>query len=111
LKGNREQDHLTRINSPWFFDNFRSYVDHSIRSAEYDTGKIDDQRIGLGLEWESRRKNANIMLSQSINNEQDQDRFGVQVSWSQWLNDHWQYGLGFNSQADIPLQAIKNGNE
>jgi len=111
LKGNREQDHLTRINSPWFFDNFRSYVDHSIRSAEYDTGKIDDQRIGLGLEWESRRKNANIMLSQSIDNEQDQDRFGVQVSWSQWLSDHWQYGLGFNSQADIPLQAIKNGNE
>ncbi|NNH87915.1 poly-beta-1,6 N-acetyl-D-glucosamine export porin PgaA [Acinetobacter sp. ANC 4279] len=111
LKGNREKDHLTRINSPWLFDNFRTYVDHRIRSADYTAGTIDDQRVGLGLEWESRRKNANITFSQTIDNEQDQDRFGVQVNWSQRLNDHWQYALGFNSQADIPLQAIKNGNE
>ncbi|WP_254592190.1 poly-beta-1,6 N-acetyl-D-glucosamine export porin PgaA [Acinetobacter bouvetii] len=111
LKGSREQDHLTRLNSPWFFDNYRTYVDHSIRSAKYDQGKIDDQRVGLGLEWASRRKTANIMLSQSIDNERNQDRFGVLVNWSQWLNDHWQYALGFNSQADIPLQALKKGNE
>ena len=109
LKGSREQENLTRINTPWFFDTFRAYTNHSNRWANYEDGKIDDQRVGLGLEWESRRKAANIMLSQSIDNEDD--RFGVQVDWSQWLSDHWQYVLGFNSQADIPLQAIKKGNE
>ena len=111
LRGNREQDHFTRIHSPWLFDNYRGYVDHSFRSGEYDTGTIEDQRVGLGLEWASRRKAVNLMLSQSIDNPQDQDRFGVKVNWSQWLNDHWQYGLGFNSQADFTLQAIRKGNE
>ncbi len=28
-----------------------------------------------------------------------------------WLNDHWNYHLGYNSQADIPLQAVKDGFE
>ena len=111
LKGSREQENWTRINTPWFFDNFRAYVDHSFRSADYDEGQVDDQRVGLGLEWESRRKVANIMISQSIDDELGNDRFGVQVNWSQWLNDHWQYVLGYNSQANIPLQAVKNGNE
>ncbi|OTG98200.1 poly-beta-1,6 N-acetyl-D-glucosamine export porin PgaA [Acinetobacter sp. ANC 4654] len=109
LKGSREQDNLTRINSPWFYDTFRTYVDHSLRSADYTEGKIDDQRVGLGLEWESHRKAANILLSQSVDG--GNDRFGVELNWSQWLGDHLQYVLGFNSQADIPLQAIKKGNE
>lgn len=109
LKGSQEQENWTRINSPWFYDNYRTYVDHHIRSADYTEGKIDDQRLGLGLEWASRRKVANIMLSQSIDDQAD--RFGVKLNWSQWLNDHWQYVLGFNSQADIPLQAIRNGDE
>ncbi len=109
LKGSQEQENWTRINSPWFYDNYRTYVDHRIRSADYTEGNIDDQRLGLGLEWASRRKFANIMLSQSLDDQDD--RFGVQLNWSQWLNDHWQYVLGFNSQADIPLQAIKNGDE
>jgi len=109
LKGSREQDYLTRINSPWFYDTFRAYVDHSLRTADYTEGKIDDQRVGLGLEWESHRKAANILLSQSVDG--GNDRFGVELNWSQWLGDHLQYVLGFNSQADIPLQAIKKGNE
>ncbi len=109
LKGSQEHENLTRINSPWFYDNYRTYIDHRIRSADYSEGKIDDQRLGLGLEWASRRKAANILFSQSIDDQDD--RFGVQLDWSQWLNDHWQYMLGFNSQANIPLQAIKNGNE
>lgn len=109
LKGNQEQDNWTRINTPWFYDNYRTYIDHHIRSADYTEDNIDDQRLGLGLEWASRRKVANIMLSQSIGDQAD--RFGVQLNWSQWLNDHWQYVLGFNSQADIPLQAIKKGDE
>ncbi|WP_407308366.1 poly-beta-1,6 N-acetyl-D-glucosamine export porin PgaA [Acinetobacter sp.] len=109
LKGSQEQENWTRINSPWFYDNYRAFADHHIRSADYTEGRIDDQRLGLGLEWASRRKVANIMLSQSIDDQDD--RFGVQLNWSQWLNDHWQYILGFNSQADIPLQAIRNGDE
>ncbi len=30
---------------------------------------------------------------------------------SQWLNDHWQYQLQYNSQADIPLQALDAGED
>ena len=107
LKGSREQENTTRINSPWFDDNFRVYAEHHNRSARYQEGNIDDQRIGLGLEWQANRQAASIAVAHST----DGDRFGVQLNWSQWLNDHWQYVLGFTSQADIPLQALAQGYE
>ena len=59
------------------------------------------------MEWASNRKSAVAMLTES----EDGDRFGVQLNWGQWLNDHWRYNLGFDSQAPIPLQAIHKGNE
>ena len=68
---------------------------------------MKDNRIGLGLEWASKRKSASIALSQTTNG----DRLGAELQWSQWLNDHWNYHLAYNSQADIPLQAIRNGDE
>lgn len=107
LKGSKEQESGTRLNSPWLNDNYRLFADHSNRWADYEQGKIKDQRVGLGLEWVSNRKAASIMLSQST----DGDRFGVQLDWSHWLNDHWSYALGFDSQADIPLQALAQGHE
>ncbi|MGE8541612.1 MAG: poly-beta-1,6 N-acetyl-D-glucosamine export porin PgaA [Acinetobacter sp.] len=107
LKGSSEQENWTRINSPWFYDNYRIFADHSNRWAKYESGKLKDQRLGLGLEWAEERKAASLLLSQSS----DGDRFGAQLDWSHWLNDHWNYVLGYNSQADIPLQSLAQGHE
>ncbi|MEG2431512.1 MAG: poly-beta-1,6 N-acetyl-D-glucosamine export porin PgaA, partial [Acinetobacter sp.] len=107
LKGSRERDHQTRLNSPWFYDNYRAYATHDYRWSDFDDGEVDDSRIGLGLEWASNRKYASLALSQAT----DGDRFGAELQWSQWLNDHWNYHLGYNSQANIPLQAVKRGFE
>jgi poly-beta-1,6 N-acetyl-D-glucosamine export porin PgaA len=107
LKGSRERDHETRLNSPWFYDNYRAYTTHDYRWSDFDDGEVDDSRIGLGLEWASNRKHASIALSQAT----DGDRFGAELEWSHWLNDHWNYHLGYNSQADIPLQALDRGFE
>lgn len=107
LKGSREREHQTRLNSPWFYDNYRAYAMQDYRWSEFDDGKVKDNRIGLGLEWASKRKSASIALSQTTNG----DRLGAELQWSQWLNDHWNYHLAYNSQADIPLQAIRNGDE
>lgn len=101
LQGSREVESWTRLNSPWFADNFRGFVDHRYRWAKYDFGKLDDQRIGVGAEWLSKRKHATLLVSQTT----DGDRLGAQLGWSHWLNDHWNYMLDYNSQAAIPLQA------
>lgn len=107
LKGSRERDHQTRLNSPWFYDNYRAYATHDYRWSDFDDGEVDDSRIGLGLEWASERKHASIALSQAT----DGERLGAELEWSHWLNDHWKYHLGYNSQANIPLQAVKRGFE
>ncbi|MGE8683452.1 MAG: poly-beta-1,6 N-acetyl-D-glucosamine export porin PgaA [Acinetobacter sp.] len=107
LKGSREQENWTRVSSPWFYENYRLFADHSNRWDKYEFGKVRDERLGLGLEWSDNRKTASALLSQST----DGDRFGVQVDWSHWLNDHWNYTLGYESQADIPLQALDQGRE
>lgn len=101
LNGTREKQSWTRLNTPWFSDHYRAFAEHQYRSGEYEEGNRDDQRIGVGLEWADQRKYATAAVSQST----DGDRFGVNLNWTHWLNDHWNYGLGYNSQADIPLQV------
>ncbi len=78
LKGSRERDHETRLNSPWFYDNYRAYATHDYRWSDFDDGEVDDSRIGLGLEWASNRKHASIALSQAT----DGDRLGAELEWS-----------------------------
>ncbi len=107
LKGSREQESHTRVSSPWFAENFRGFADHQYRWAKYNSGELDEQRLGLGAEWQKDRKFASAMLSQDL----DGGRTGVQLNWSHWLNDHWNYSLGFDSQADIPLQAVRLDHE
>ena len=107
LKGSNEQNHWTRLNSPWMNDHYRLFADHTYRWSKYQEEKIDDQRVGLGLEWNKQRKAASILLSNSV----DDSRFGVELDWTHALNDHWQYRLNFNTQADIPLQAIRDSYE
>lgn len=102
LRGSNAQSFWTRLNSPWFNDYYRIFVEHQYRKARYKNKKLDDARVGLGLEWSSNRKTANILLSER----KDQERLGVRLDWSHWLNDHWAYNFSVDSDADIPLQAI-----
>lgn len=64
LRGSNEQSFWTRLNSPWFNDYYRIFVEHQYRKARYKNKKLDDARVGLGLEWSSNRKTANILLSE-----------------------------------------------
>nr|WP_174505423.1 poly-beta-1,6 N-acetyl-D-glucosamine export porin PgaA [Acinetobacter sp. Marseille-Q1620] len=107
LKGSRELESDTTVNSPWFYDNYRAFVNHAYRKGNYELGKLDEQRLGIGLEWAADRKLAKATISQNV----DGEHLGLQLDWSHWLNDHWQYVLGFNSQAAIPLQAVDRGYE
>ncbi|WP_343595795.1 poly-beta-1,6 N-acetyl-D-glucosamine export porin PgaA [Acinetobacter sp.] len=102
LKGTRDRNAELRVNSPWLNDNYRVFALHQDRTGDYRDGNQRDQRYGLGLEWASKRKDLTLALTQNTR----QEKTGLSVNWSQWLNDHWQYGLGFNSQAQIPLQAV-----
>ncbi|AOA59915.1 poly-beta-1,6 N-acetyl-D-glucosamine export porin PgaA [Acinetobacter larvae] len=102
LKASRDLDTETRINSPWMNENYRVFALYQTRMGEYEQNKIQEQRYGAGMEWAAQRKNFSLALSQN-NKQQD---FGVDLSWSHWLNDHWQYQLQYNSRAPIALQAL-----
>lgn len=104
LRGTRDLDSYTQLNSPWIYDNYRLFAFSQNRSGHFDIGNIRDDRYGLGLEWASNRKDLTVALSQNSH----QEKTGVDLNWSQWLNDNWQYHLEYNSQAPIPLQAIQN---
>jgi biofilm PGA synthesis protein PgaA len=109
VTGNQDQTWRTRLNSPWLNDHWRLFVEHQDRVADFQDQQLDDQRIGLGLEWDSERKNAWLKLSQRIGH--DDTQTGIAVGWSQWLNDHWQYRLGYDSNSsDTPLQALAAGS-
>ncbi len=105
--GLKDREMETRLNSPWIKDNYRLFAWHQDRYGEYNFGDVHNQRYGVGGEWQANRKALSAILSQST----DGGQAGVRLDWSQWLNDHWQYQLQYNSQADIPLQAIDAGED
>lgn len=105
--GLKDREMETRINSPWIKDNYRLFAWHQDRYGEYRFGDVHDQRYGVGAEWQANRKALSAILSQST----DGGQAGVRLDWSQWLNDHWQYQLQYDSQANIPLQAIDSGED
>ena len=105
--GLKDREMETRLNSPWINDNYRLFAWHQDRYGEYRFGDVHDQRYGVGAEWQANRKALSAIVSQST----DGGQAGVRLDWSQWLNDHWQYQLQYNSQADIPLQALHAGED
>lgn len=105
--GLKDREMETRLNSPWIKDNYRLFAWHQDRYGEYRFGDVHDQRYGVGAEWQANRKALSAILSQST----DGGQAGVRLDWSQWLNDHWQYQLQYDSQANIPLQAIDAGED
>lgn len=105
--GLKDREMETRLNSPWIKDNYRLFAWHQDRYGEYRFGDVHDQRYGVGAEWQANRKALSAILSQNT----DGGQAGVRLDWSQWLNDHWQYQLQYDSQANIPLQAIDAGED
>ena len=103
LKGTKDFESTTRLNSPWMHDNYRVFTQYKHRMGDYREGKIRDERLGLGGEWDSKQKSMSVMLSQDL----DGDDLGFDANWNHRLDDHWRYNLGFSTQADIPLQALK----
>lgn len=103
LKGTKDFESLTRLNSPWINDHYRVFTQYKHRMGDYREGKIRDERLGLGGEWESKQKSISVMLSQDLNG----NHLGFDASWNHRLDDHWRYNLGFSTQSDIPLQALK----
>ncbi|MFC3901884.1 poly-beta-1,6 N-acetyl-D-glucosamine export porin PgaA [Acinetobacter marinus] len=102
LQGLSDRDSTTTLYTPWFKDNFRAYAEYRNRWGEFRDGEIEENRYGVGLEWTVNRKSLSGLVSQS----ESGDRAGVDLQWSHWLNDHWNYGLGVNTAADIPMQAL-----
>ena len=45
LTGSSEREHQTRINSPWFADDYRAYVDLVQRKAEFKGEDLTDEVI------------------------------------------------------------------
>ncbi|WP_216076882.1 poly-beta-1,6 N-acetyl-D-glucosamine export porin PgaA [Acinetobacter defluvii] len=107
LKGSKDRELTTTLYSPWFSDNYRAFVEHRNIWGKFRQGNLEQQRYGIGLQWQDQRQSLTVTASQN----DDADRQGLEAEWTHQFNDHWQYYLNANSQADIPLQAIELGHE
>ena len=107
LKGSRDRELNTTIYTPWFADNYRAFIEHRDIWGKYRQGDLEQQRYGVGLQWQNQRKSLTVTASQNSHAE----RQGLEAEWTHQLNDHWQYYLTANSQADIPLQAVELDKE
>jgi len=103
VNGSHDLETRVRMNSPWSDTGWRAYAEHYYRWGDYEGGEARFNRPGIGAEWAWDRKRAWATISD--------DRFtgddtGVQVGWSQWLDDHWQYQLMADTYAtETPLRA------
>lgn len=102
LQGLNDRDSSTTVYAPWIKDNYRAFAQYRTQWSEYRQGEIEENRYGLGLEWAKDRKSLVAVFSQN----DQQERSGVNLRWSQWLNDQWSYFVAVDSAADIPLQAL-----
>ncbi|EPG39654.1 poly-beta-1,6 N-acetyl-D-glucosamine export porin PgaA [Acinetobacter colistiniresistens] len=105
LKGARDRESNTSLYSPWIADNYRLFIEHQNIWGKYADGNLQEQRFGLGLHWQDKGKNLALVASQNTEGQ----RQGFRADWSHQLNDNWQYALSLNTQANIPLQAINQG--
>ncbi len=106
VTGNRDQEWLTRLNSPWV-GNWRGFLQHHWIWSSFDEGPVSFNRLGAGAEWRYDRKHFWAMLS---NDQLTGQHVGLAVGWSQWLNDHWQYSLNADTYStQTPLRAKRAG--
>lgn len=107
VAGNRDQEWQSRLNSPWMKNGWRAYIDQHYIWSNFTDSSERYNRYGVGAEWQGDRKHAWV----SVNNDQLTGRHvGVAAGWSQWLDDHWQYGIsGDTYSLSTPLRAKQAG--
>ncbi|NOT17030.1 MAG: poly-beta-1,6 N-acetyl-D-glucosamine export porin PgaA [Sulfuriferula sp.] len=107
VKGNQDQTLITTLYSPWTQNGWRGFLQQQYQSADYDTGSVNYNRVGVGAEWRWDRKRAWALLS---DDQLTGNNVGIAGGWSQWLNDHWQYSISGDSyDTATPLLAKQAG--
>ncbi|WP_231363568.1 poly-beta-1,6 N-acetyl-D-glucosamine export porin PgaA [Thioalkalivibrio sulfidiphilus] len=109
VSGDRDRMWRTRLNSPWSAHAHRVFLEHRDSTATFDETQARHERIGAGVEWAARRKQAWVRIDRDLTNDTNP---GVAAGWSQWLNDHWRFGIEADSVSmETPLRAIDAGLE
>lgn len=107
LNGSRDRTATTQLNSPWTESGWRAFVLHQYTWSAFNGGHDSYNRPGFGVEWLSGRKDLTGAVSEDGITGQ---HVGGALSWSQWLNDHWQYDLsGQTYSIETPLRAKHAG--
>ncbi len=110
VNGSSDLDWQTRLNTPWIRDHWRGFVQLDARRSDLSTQSVQDNRVGVGAEWSSERRNGWLMLSGQVSGSSGSDHGGISAGWSHWLNDQWQYSFAASSDAqETPLRALNAG--
>ncbi|WP_445512329.1 poly-beta-1,6 N-acetyl-D-glucosamine export porin PgaA [Salinicola sp. V024] len=105
VNGSQDAEYQLRLNSPWSEGGYRAYVEHSYRWGDYEEGAERHDREGVGVERRWLRRHWWAGLS----GEHFSDDLGLELGWSQWLDDHWQYQLRTQTQSpETPLRAERD---
>ena len=109
VSGDRDREWRTRLNSPWSDHPLRAFLEHSYTTATFGDAEGRYDRIGAGIEWDARRKQAWVRLDRDLKGDANP---GIAAGWSQWLGDHWRIGIEADSYSmQTPLRAIDAGLE
>lgn len=102
VNGSQDGDYQLRLNSPWSAGGYRIYAEQSYQWGDYDEGVERHSRQSLGVERQWLRRHWWAALSGEPLNED----LGLDLGWSQWVGDHWQYQLRTQTQSpETPLRA------
>lgn len=108
VNGSRDGEYRLRLNSPWREDGYRAYIEQSWRWGDYDGGAERRDRWGVGVERRWLRRHWWV----GVSGENASDDPGVELGWSQWLDDRWQYQLLTQFQSpEIPLRAERSDRD
>lgn len=105
VNGSQDGEYQLRLNSPWSEGGYRAYVEQSYRWGDYDEGTERHDREGVGVERQWLRRHWWAGLS----GEHFSHGLGLELGWSQWLDDRWQYQLRTQTQSpETPLRAERD---
>ncbi|GHB33709.1 poly-beta-1,6 N-acetyl-D-glucosamine export porin PgaA [Salinicola rhizosphaerae] len=102
VNGSRDYQYRLRLNSPWFAGSYRVFAEQLTQWSAYDEGAERENRQGFGIERQWRR----MHWWAAVSGDRLQDDVGLELGWSQWLNDRWQYQLRTQTESpETPLRA------
>ncbi|WP_251979108.1 poly-beta-1,6 N-acetyl-D-glucosamine export porin PgaA [Salinicola avicenniae] len=105
VNGSRDSEYQLRLNSPWSEGGYRVYIEQTYQWSDYEEGAERYDRQGVGVERQWLRRHWWAALS----GERFSDDIGLELGWSQWLDDRWQYQLRTQTQSpETPLRAERD---